>query len=415
MHYNVIKRGGVGVNYIYRKEYMDFLIRNKDRQIIKVVSGIRRCGKSTIFEMYREYLLNSGASPEQLININFEELAFESLKDYRTLYDYLSSRVLADRKNYIFLDEIQHVDQFERVVDSLFIKSNVDLYITGSYAWFMSGELATLLTGRYIELQMLPLSFKEYCQGMENLGIDEPPKKLFEQYLTESSLPYAMQLQGNDKDIDEYVRGIYSSVLLKDVVARQRITDVMMLEDVIRFVFDNIGSLLSSAKVANTLTSSGRKIDSRTVEKYLQGLMDSLLIYQAKRYDIKGKQYLANLEKYYVADLGFRRLLLSKQGRDLGHLIENVVYLELLRRGNRVYVGQMTGGEVDFVVQNGSELAYYQVAATVMEESTLTRELASLQKINDNYPKILLTLDDIIVNPDYDGIKHINLIQWLLS
>ena len=403
------------MNYIYRKEYMDFLIRNKDRQIIKVVSGIRRCGKSTIFEMYREYLLNSGASPEQLININFEELAFESLKDYRTLYDYLSSRVLADRKNYIFLDEIQHVDQFERVVDSLFIKSNVDLYITGSYAWFMSGELATLLTGRYIELQMLPLSFKEYCQGMENLGIDEPPKKLFEQYLTESSLPYAMQLQGNDKDIDEYVRGIYSSVLLKDVVARQRITDVMMLEDVIRFVFDNIGSLLSSAKVANTLTSSGRKIDSRTVEKYLQGLMDSLLIYQAKRYDIKGKQYLANLEKYYVADLGFRRLLLSKQGRDLGHLIENVVYLELLRRGNRVYVGQMTGGEVDFVVQNGSELAYYQVAATVMEESTLTRELASLQKINDNYPKILLTLDDIIVNPDYDGIKHINLIQWLLS
>jgi hypothetical protein len=394
---------------------MDFLIRNKDRQIIKVVSGIRRCGKSTIFEMYREYLLNSGVSPEQLININFEELAFESLKDYRTLYDYLSSRLLADRKNYIFLDEIQHVDQFERVVDSLFIKSNVDLYITGSNAWFMSGELATLLTGRYIELQMLPLSFKEYCQGMENLGIDEPPKKLFEQYLTESSLPYAMQLQGNDKDIVEYLRGIYSSVLLKDVVARQRITDVMMLEDVIRFVFDNIGSLLSSAKVANTLTSSGRKIDSRTVEKYLQGLMDSLLIYQAKRFDIKGKQYLANLEKYYVADLGFRRLLLSKQGRDLGHLIENVVYLELLRRGNRVYVGQMTGGEVDFVVQNGSELAYYQVAATVMEESTLTRELASLQKINDNYPKILLTLDDIIVNPDYDGIKHINLIQWLLS
>lgn len=403
------------MNYIYRKEYMDFLIRNKDRQIIKVVSGIRRCGKSTIFEMYREYLLNSGVSPEQLININFEELAFESLKDYRTLYDYLSSRLLADRKNYIFLDEIQHVDQFERVVDSLFIKSNVDLYITGSNAWFMSGELATLLTGRYIELQMLPLSFKEYCQGMENLGIDEPPKKLFEQYLTESSLPYAMQLQGNDKDIVEYLRGIYSSVLLKDVVARQRITDVMMLEDVIRFVFDNIGSLLSSAKVANTLTSSGRKIDSRTVEKYLQGLMDSLLIYQAKRFDIKGKQYLANLEKYYVADLGFRRLLLSKQGRDLGHLIENVVYLELLRRGNRVYVGQMTGGEVDFVVQNGSELAYYQVAATVMEESTLTRELASLQKINDNYPKILLTLDDIIVNPDYDGIKHINLIQWLLS
>lgn len=403
------------MNYIYRKEYMDFLIRNKDRQIIKVVSGIRRCGKSTIFEMYREYLLNSGVSPEQLININFEELAFESLKDYRTLYDYLSSRLLADRKNYIFLDEVQHVDQFERVVDSLFIKSNVDLYITGSNAWFMSGELATLLTGRYIELQMLPLSFKEYCQGMENLGIDEPPKKLFEQYLTESSLPYAMQLQGNDKDIVEYLRGIYSSVLLKDVVARQRITDVMMLEDVIRFVFDNIGSLLSSAKVANTLTSSGRKIDSRTVEKYLQGLMDSLLIYQAKRFDIKGKQYLANLEKYYVADLGFRRLLLSKQGRDLGHLIENVVYLELLRRGNRVYVGQMTGGEVDFVVQNGSELAYYQVAATVMEESTLTRELASLQKINDNYPKILLTLDDIIVNPDYDGIKHINLIQWLLS
>lgn len=401
---------------INRQTYLDFLIRNKDRQIIKVVSGIRRCGKSTLFEIYRDWLLANGIESSQLIFINFEELNFEHLTDYRELYSHLRPLLLPDRMNYIFLDEIQHVEQFERVVDSLFIQKNVDIYITGSNAWFMSGELATLLTGRYVELQMLPLSFAEYSEGMAVQGNRLPRRELFDRYLRDSSFPYALQLTGSEKDILEYLRGIYSSVLLKDVVTRQRIADVMMLEDVIKFVFDNIGSLLSSTKVANTLTSSGRKVDSRTVEKYLQGLMDSLLIYQVKRYDIRGRQYLASLEKYYVADLGMRQLLLSnKRRRDLGHLLENVVYLELLRRGCQIYVGQMPGGEVDFIAQYGASVTYYQVAASVMDERTLERELAPLQKIRDNYPKVLLTLDDIIVNRDYDGIRHVNVLDWLMG
>ncbi len=401
---------------INRQTYLDFLIRNKDRQIIKVISGIRRCGKSTLFEIYRDWLLANGIESSQLIFINFEELNFEHLTDYRELYSHLRPLLLPDRMNYIFLDEIQHVEQFERVVDSLFIQKNVDIYITGSNAWFMSGELATLLTGRYVELQMLPLSFAEYSEGMAVQGNRLPRRELFDCYLRDSSFPYALQLTGSEKDILEYLRGIYSSVLLKDVVTRQRIADVMMLEDVIKFVFDNIGSLLSSTKVANTLTSSGRKVDSRTVEKYLQGLMDSLLIYQVKRYDIKGRQYLASLEKYYMADLGMRQLLLSNKRRpDLEHLLENVVYLELLRRGCQIYMGQMPGGEVDFVAQYGASVTYYQVAASVMDERTLERELAPLQKIRDNYPKVLLTLDDIIVNRDYDGIRHVNVLDWLMG
>lgn len=402
------------MNRINRDEYLDFLVRNKDRQIVKVVSGIRRCGKSTLFEIYRDYLLESGIAEEQLIFLNFEDLDFEHITDYRKLYDYLLPQLLPDRKNYIFLDEIQHVQQFEKAVDSLFIKKNVDLYITGSNAWLMSGELATLLTGRYVELRMLPLSFREYRVGMINQGIEHGKRELFDRYLRDSSFPYTLQLAGKEKDIREYLQGIYNSILLKDVVARQRVSDVMMLESIIKFVFDNIGNLLSSSKIANTLTSSGRKVDQRTVEKYLQGLMDSLLVYQVKRYDIRGKQHLSNLGKYYVADLGLRSLLLGRGSRDLGHLLENVIYLELMRRGHEVYIGQMDSGEVDFVAQNTEGTTYFQVTASVLDDNTLRRELKPLQKINDNYPKILLTLDEIIPNRDYDGIRHLNALDWLL-
>lgn len=401
---------------IERKEYLDFLIRHRDRQIIKVISGVRRCGKSTLFEIYRDYLLADGVAPEQMIFINFEELDYENLTDYRMLYHYLKPLLLPDRKNYIFLDEIQHVAQFEKAADSLFIKPNVDLYLTGSNAYFMSGELATLLTGRYVELQMLPLSFAEYCQGMNAYGITAPKRDLFEQYLRDSSFPYTVQQQGKQKDIWEYLRGIYHSILLNDVVARQKITDVMMLSSVVKFVFDNVGNLLSGTKIANAMTSAGRKIDQRTVEKYLQGLTDSLLIYPAMRYDIKGKQYLTTLEKYYVVDLGMREMLLGHGRRqDLGHLLENVVYLELLRRGYQVYVGQLPGGEVDFVAVSPTELIYYQVSVTTLDENVLTRELAPLQKISDNYPKYLLTLDDIIATANYDGIKKRNVLDWLLG
>lgn len=395
---------------IPRKEYLDYLIRSKDLQLIKVVSGIRRCGKSTLFDMYKGYLLEHGIDQEQLISINFEDLEYDHLKDYKALYDHIAPRLLSDCKNYIFLDEIQHVAQFEKVVDGLFIKKNVDLYITGSNAYFMSGELATLLSGRYTELKMLPLSFKEYCFGNTQQGSDA---EKYRRYLMHSSFPYTVILGEQYQVIQDYLQGLYNTVILKDVVARYKIADVMMLEDVTKFLFDNIGNQLSMTKVANTMTSYGRKIDPKTVEKYVKALMDSLIIYKANRYNIKGKQYLTTLEKYYVVDIGLRYMLLGRRNMDVGHILENVIYLELIRRGYDVYVGQVGDLEVDFVAMNREGQEYFQVAASVRDEDTLKRELASLNKINDHYPKMILTLDD---DPpaDYEGIKRMNALEWLL-
>jgi len=319
--------------------------------------------------------------------------------------------------NYIFLDEIQHVEQFEKAVDSLFIKKNVDLYITGSNAYFMSGELATLLTGRYIELKMLPLSFAEYCEGLKlyKPGNTLSKAEKYALYTHESSFPYTLQLHGQQKDIREYLTGIYNSVLLKDIVARLKISDVMMLESVVRFVSDNIGNLLSTSRIANTMTSNGRKIDQKTVEKYIRGLTESLMVYQAKRYNIKGKQHLATLEKYYLADVSLRRFIFGTDKTGQGHILENVVYLELIRRGNEVFVGHMTNGEVDFVAEGEDGITYYQVSASVLDENTLKRELASLEKIPDHFPKILLTLDEIGTGTSHNGIRNINALDWLLE
>ena len=402
---------------INRPEYLDFLIRSKDRQIIKVVSGIRRCGKSILFEIYRDWLLENGVAEEQIISINFEELDYRHLTDCNLLYDHIKSLLLPDKMNYVFLDEIQHVAEYERAVNSLFIKRNVDLYITGSNAYFMSGELATLLTGRYVELKMLPLSFAEYCEGLELYTSGKLLTKMekYALYINESSFPYTLQLSGKQKDIREYLAGIFNSILLKDVVARLKVSDVMMLESVTRFVFHNIGNLLSTNKIANTMTSEGRKIDQKTVEKYISGLTDSLLISKASRYNIKGKQYLATLEKYYVTDVGMRQLLLGAEKTDQGHILENVIYLELLRRGDSVYVGHLSDGEVDFVVQNADGITYYQVAMTVMDDNTLRRELAPLEKINDHHPKILLTLDEIGAGANYNGIRQMNALTWLVT
>ena len=404
------------MNRINRSEYLDFLCRSRDRKIIKVVSGVRRCGKSTLFEIYHDVLRADGVDESQIISINFEDLAYEHLTHYRALYDYVQTRLQPDKMNYVFLDEIQHVGQFEKVVDSLFVQPNVDIYITGSNAYFMSSELATLLGGRYIELKMLPLSFAEYCEGISLQG-GEPMTNAqkYAAYLENSSFPYTLQLDGRRKDIQEYLSGLYNSILLKDVVARLRISDVMMLESVVRFVFDNIGNILSLRKIANTMTSEGRKIDEKTVERYLRGLMESLLVYQAKRYSIKGKKLLALNEKYYVADVGLRQFLFGGGSVDQGRVLENIVYLELLRRGYNVSVGHMTDGEVDFVSQDDDGITYYQVALTVLDESTLRRELSSLEKINDSYPKVLLTLDDIGAGTSHNGIKQVNVLHWLLS
>ena len=407
---------------IDRKEYLDFLVKSKDRQIIKVVSGVRRCGKSTLFEIYKDFLLENGVAKNQIISINFEDMDYEELTDYKKLYEYIKSKMIGDKKNYIFLDEIQHVDKFEKVVDSLFIKENTDLYITGSNAYFMSSELATLLSGRYIELKMLPLSFKEYYQAkLEYEKMEQKENRTlktliqyYNEYIVNSSFPYTLQLDSDLKNIHEYLSGIYNSVLLKDIVARLKISDVMRLESVVKYIFDNIGNLTSLSKIGNTLTSMGRKTDAKTIEKYIRGLTDSLLVHEVSRYNIKGKEFLSTLSKYYVTDLGLRQMILGNRNIDMGHILENIIYLELLRRKGNVYVGQFDKNEIDFVVINSNEIEYYQVALTVLDENTLKRELDAFKNIKDNYPKYLITLDDVMVNTDYDGIKVVNALEWLL-
>ena len=408
---------------IDRKEYLNFLIESKDKQIIKVVSGVRRCGKSTLFERYKDYLIKNGVEKKQIISINFEDMEYEELTDYKKLYEYIKSKIIEDKKNYVFLDEIQNVDKFEKVVDSLFIKENIDLYITGSNAYFMSSELATLLSGRYIELKMLSLSFKEYYQTrLEYENLDKKENKIlktlmqyYNEYIVNSSFPYTLQLNNNLKNIYEYLSGIYNSVLLKDIVARLKIADVMRLESVVKYIFDNIGNLTSISKIVTTLTSMGRKTDTKTIEKYIKGLVDGLLIYEVNRYNIKGKEFLSTLSKYYVSDLGLRQMILGNRNIDMGHILENIIYLELLRRKVNVYVGQFDRNEIDFVIINSNEIEYYQVTLTVLDENTLKRELAAFKNIKDNYPKYLITLDEVLPNTDYEGIKVINALEWLLE
>lgn len=313
------------------------------------------------------------------------------------------------------------MNKFEKVVDSLFIKENVDLYITGSNAYFMSGELATLLSGRYVELEILPLSFKEYCEGKKQQEIKKEGQELskslmqrYNDYIFESSFPYTLQIDKKE-NIREYLMGIYNSVLLKDVVSRLKISDVTMLESVVKYMFDNIGNITAIKKIADAITSLGRKIDVKTVEKYLSGLIDSMILYKVNRYNIKGKAYLPNLSKYYIVDIGLRNQLLGNRNIDFGHIFENIIYLELLRREKNVYVGQFGDKEVDFVVLNGEKVEYYQVALTVLDENTLKRELEPLKKIKDSYPKYLITLDEIGVNTNYDGIKVLNGLEWLVN
>lgn len=372
---------------------------------------------STLFVLYHDYLLSQGIKEQQIITINFEDVNNEHLTEYRALYHEIETRLVPDQMNYILLDEIQHVKQFEKAVDSLFIKKNVDLYITGSNAYFMSGELATLLTGRYVELSILPFSFQEYCQGLKLFDFhqDTTTTQKYQSYISEGSFPYTLQFKGKKDDIYEYMNGIYSSILLKDIVARYHIKDVMVLERIIKFIFDNIGSLLSMRSIANVLTSNGYKVDQKTVEKYCQALMDSLLIYQAKRFNVKGKMILSTLEKYYVTDLGLRYFLLGNKGSDQGHMLENVIYLELKRRYRNVYVGNLHNKEIDFVVETKQGNGYYQVALSVLDEHTLERELSPLLEVRDHYPKYLLTLDELGANSSYEGIIQLNALDWLLK
>ena len=396
---------------IERKEYLDKLISWKDKRIIKIVTGVRRCGKSMLLKIYQNYLKNQGIDENQIIAINFEDLDYEELTDYKKLYAYLKERLIEGKMTYIFLDEIQNVENFPKVLDSLYIKEYVDIYVTGSNAYMLSSEIATMISGRYVQIEMLPLSFKEYVEStgsMNDRGIK------YAEYLQNSSFPYTLELKNQPEQIREYLEGIYNTIVVKDIVSRKKVTDTMMLKSVLRFVFDNIGNPLSSKKIADTMTSEGRKFDTRMVEKYLEAFSESYIIYQAKRYNIKGKQYLKTLEKYYVVDIGLRYMLLGNRQVDAGHILENIVYLELLRRGYEVYVGKIDTFEVDFVAQKSQEMIYYQVALSVHDEKTLQRELRPLQAIRDHYPKMILTMDE---EPEeqYDGIRRINARDWLLG
>lgn len=394
-----------------RIEYLQKLIAFRDKHIIKIITGIRRCGKSTLMEIFQDYLKANHVEKAQILAVNFEDFDYRELRDAEKLHAYVKGHMAKDKMTYLFLDEIQHVESWPDVIDSLYLRKNLDIYITGSNAYLLSSEIATLISGRYVEIRMLPLSFKEYVKargGEDNLA------RRYREYIEYSSFPYTLELAGQPKEIRDYLESIYHTIVVKDLAVRKKIPDVMMLESVARYLFDNIGNTVSTKKIADTMTSDGRKIDVRTVEKYVEALTECFIFYQAKRYNVKGKQYLKTLEKYYAVDVGLRYMLLGSKAIDAGHILENVVYLELLRRGYDVYVGKVDELEVDFVAMDDQRVTYYQVAATVREENTLQRELKSLQKINDHYQKLILTLDED-PEADYEGIRRVNVLDWLMG
>ena len=394
-----------------RNEYLNILKRFKDKELIKVVTGIRRCGKSTLLEIYKEYLLNNGITEDQIISINLEDLKYNFINNYMDLYNYINDNINKNKKNYIFIDEVQIIDDFQKAIDSLYLNKKVDLYITGSNAKLLSSELSTLLSGRYIEIKMLPLSFKEYKETYPDLNNDD----LYQKYISIGSFPYTINLDTED-DVSLYLSGLFNNIIIKDVMTRKNITDESMLKSVANFAMDNVGNLLSVNNIANSMTSDGRSINVRTVEKYLEGLSESFFLYKVSRYDIKGKQYLKTGEKYYVSDLGLRYFILGRKIGDRGHVLENIVYLELIRRGFEVYIGKIDDYEVDFVALNNNGRLYVQVCETLRDNDNkiLERELRSLRKINDNYEKLILTYDKMPLSNE-EGIIVRNVLDWLLD
>ena len=395
---------------IERREYLSKLKRFRAKKLIKVITGARRCGKSTLMEIYRDWLITQGVSSQRIVFINFEDYDYFSLRDPRNLYNYIKKLLSDTEMNYLFFDEIQHVKDFPDVINSLNLKRYTDIYLTGSNAYMLSSELATLLSGRYVEIPMLPLSFREY---VEAIGGQDNLQDSYNRYVTNSSFPYTLELDSTE-EISNYLDAVYNTIVVKDIMTRLKIQDVTMLESVIRFAADNIGNILSTKRIADLLTAEGRKIDQKTVEKYMHALCETFFLYEAKRYNIKGRQLLKSLSKYYLVDIGLRRMLLGSRGFDVERILENEVYLELLHRHRQVYVGKNDQLEVAFVTMNADGLAYYQVAATVRDPATLERELASLRNIDDHYPKYLLTLDDD-PDSDYDGILRINALKWMMN
>ena len=405
---------------IERKEYLNKLIGWKDEQVIKVVTGIRRSGKSTLLEQYKDYLTANGILANQIVSVNFEELENEKFLDYKVLYEYLVGKIKKDKITYFFLDEIQKVKGFENVIDSLYVKKNTDIYITGSNSYLLSGELATLLSGRYVEIEILPFSFTEYVQARGKTDFE----KLFADYIKFGSFPYIATMSDPHEKAGVYMEGIYNTIILKDIEERQsrkstenysrKVNDMSLLKNISKYLASVVGNPVSAKKITDYIISSGRKVSQNTVDDYLQALTDAFVFYYVDRYDINGKQLLKQFGKYYIADLGLRRYLISKREYDLGAELENVVYLELLRRGNNVNVGKFGLLEVDFVAKKGDFVQYIQVSASLESKETFERELAPLKGINDNYPKIVLTLDKYSVG-NYAGIEVKNVIEWLLK
>lgn len=403
---------------VERKEYLEKLKLWKDEQVIKVVTGIRRCGKSTLLMQYQDYLKQSGVDADRIIAINFEELEYEELCDYKKLYEYIKARLSSDKTTYIFLDEIQKVPYFEKVIDSFYVKQGTDIYITGSNAYMLSGDLATLLSGRYVEISMLPLSFAEYLQ------VNSKDKdSAFADYMRYGGMPFIATAEKTEEKITTYLEGIYNTVIVKDIEDRQkrkewdnsdtgRITDISLLKTIAKYLSSVIGSLVTVRSIANYLVSSGRKISPNTVSDYVNALTESFIFYPAERFDIVGKQLLKTNTKYYMVDLGIRNLILPKKSYDLGFSVENVVYFELLRRGYKVSVGKYGNTEIDFVAERNGELEYIQVTADMTAKETFDRELAPLTTIKDNYRKRVLTLDKFTVG-NYDGIEVKNVVEWL--
>jgi predicted AAA+ superfamily ATPase len=393
---------------IERKAYLQQLAMWREEEMIKVVTGVRRCGKSTLFELYIKQLKASGVLDEQIVFVNLEDEDYAELLDYKKLHEYVKARILKDNWTYVFIDEIQNCTDYERAVSSLFLQKKVDIYITGSNAYMLSGELATKLSARYIEIDMLPLSFTEYSEAVNT----QDKRERFMGYINMGAFPYAARFVDNSLAHNQYLEGLYNTVLVKDVMTHEGLKDITLVKSIASFLASNIGSPVSTKKIADTLTSNGRPTGAATVDAYLEALTNAYLFYKVYRYDIKGKMHLKTEGKYYVCDTGLRNMILGTTGKDIGHQIENIVFLELLRRGYSVHIGKSgRDTEIDFIASCNKKIEYYQVSASVLDESTLARELEPFRQIKDNYPKILITLDDFV--GDYDGIQQVNLIEWL--
>ncbi|MCD7731821.1 MAG: ATP-binding protein [Oscillospiraceae bacterium] len=405
---------------INRPEYLEQLIENKDVDLVKIVTGIRRCGKSSLLDLFHEYLSDSGVKNENIIHMNLESLKYRDLTDYLSFYDYVSGKIPKDGKTYLIFDELQNVRHWEKAIESFRLDFDVDIYITGSNAYLLSAEFSTLLSGRYVEIRMLPLSFKEFLTFYEfepSVSIEEK----FQQYLKFGGMPILREYKFNEARSNQALEGIYSTVILRDILQRNNQADQETLQKIMLFLCSNIGSVTSPNKIGNVLSSEGsiqsgrdKNIAGKTVEKYISMLRNAFVFYSIGRYDVKGKQLLKTLGKNYIIDMGFRNMLLGYRDADRGHIIENIVFFELLRRDYRVYIGKVGETEIDFVAEKPNDKLYIQVTESMQSPETRERELRPLRMIPDNYEKIVLSMDRSYIN-SYDGIKSLYLIDWLLA